>query len=526
MELKPHQQQAIATILKRLDEGANSQLAALPTGTGKTFLAVALSRSFERTLFVCHREELLRQTAETFNRVHPGLPVGFVAPGRHEIEAPFTVAMIQTLHRRKAKIDPAHFDLLVIDEAHHAMARTWRETAEHFEPKLRLGLSATPERLDGLSLETLFGEISFEMGIADAIEQGYLVPVLARQCLTSCSLEGVRTKAGDLNEQDLAKAIDNPLRNQFIVSKFQEHCAGRRAICFAVNLEHAANIADAFVDSGIPAAWISGACTDRAEKLQRFAAGEIQVMISVQVLTEGFDDPAVSAVLMARPTASRSLFCQMAGRALRLYPDKQNAVLLDFVDVAGKHRLASAWRFMGYTRPPKPGDDEPMTIGGEKKRRESTVISVDADRPICLLTPPPDIPDGFEYGACAWHFEPPTERQLQFLSELGYNVQETDFSRGQASAIISAQPPSANQLRLLANLGYDTSRDWTRAQASAAFEESKTKAMSLVKRIRKAGFQIEADGHVVKVEPYGRLTPVQRDWLNRNRSGLLLALRE
>jgi hypothetical protein len=216
----------------------------------------------------------------------------------------------------------------------------------------------------------------------------------------------------------------------------------------------------------------------------------------------------------------------MAGRALRLHPGKENAVLLDFVDLAGKHRLASAWRFMGYTRPPKPGDDEPMTIGGEKKRRESTVISVDADREINLLLPPPDIPDGFEYGACAWHFEPPTERQIQFLSELGYDVANNDFSRGQASAIISAQPPSANQLRLLQRLGFDVSVPWTRAQASQAFEESKVKAMSLVKRIRKAGFKIEADGHVVKVEPYGRLTTAQREWLTAHRSGLLLALRE
>ena len=155
MELKPHQVEAKATILKRMNEGATSQLCALPTGTGKTFLAVALSREFKRTLFCCHREELMRQTADTVNRVYPEVPVGFIAPGQCDIAPPFVVAMIQSLHRRRQQIPPDHFDLVVMDEAHHGMARTWRETAEHFTPKLRLGLSATPERLDGLSLETL-----------------------------------------------------------------------------------------------------------------------------------------------------------------------------------------------------------------------------------------------------------------------------------------------------------------------------------------------------------------------------------
>lgn len=526
MELRPHQIAAHEAIFKRLEEGATSQLCALPTGTGKTFLAVAVSRSFNRTLFCCHREELLRQTAETVNRVHPELPIGFVAPGQCDIAPPFVVAMIQTLHRRRQQIPPDHFDLVVMDEAHHGMARTWRETAEHFTPKLRLGLSATPERLDGLSLETLFGEISFEMTVGHAIEQGYLVPIHARQCLTSCSLTKVRTVAGDLNERDLADAIDVPERNAFIAQKYQEHCHGRRAIAFAVNIAHAEHIAEAFNAAGIVADWIVGYSLDRQEKLRRFSAGEIRVLASCQVLTEGFDDCGVAAVLLARPTTSKALFCQMIGRGLRLNEGKDNCVVLDFVDAAGKHRLASVWKFLGYTQPPEPGDDELMVMDGEKKRRESKVIAVDADRAINLLLPPPELLADFQYGRYAWHFEPPTEKQVAFLSELGYDVVNNDFSRGQASAIISAQPPSTAQLGLLQRLGYDTSQHWTRGQASAAFEESRIKAMALVKKIRDAGFQVEAQGHALRVEPYGRLSPVQRDWVSRNKTGLLLALRE
>jgi hypothetical protein len=338
-------------------------------------------------------------------------------------------------------------------------------------------------------------------------------------------LANVKTKAGELNEKDLADAIDHPERNRFIVAKYQQHCAGHRAIAFGVTIAHCQHIAEAFDAAGIAADWIAGSSPDRAEKLARFAAGEIQVLASCQVLTEGFDDCGVSAVLLCRPTMSRALFCQMIGRGLRLAEGKECCAVLDFVDVAGKHRLASVWKFLGYSRPPKP-DDEPMVMDGEKRRRESKVVAVDADRAINLLLPPPELPAGFAYGQHAWHFEPPTERQLAFLEQLGYNVRDNDFSRGQASAIISAQPPSAAQLRLLASLGYDVNQSWTRGQAAAAFEQAKTAAAAAVKKMRRAGFQVEAQGHALRVEPYMRLTPVQRGWLSRNKSGLLLALRE
>lgn len=522
MELKPHQIAAHDMILSRLADGADSQLCALPTGTGKTFLAVALSRSFNRTLFCCHREELVRQTAETVNRVFPELPVGFIAPGKQDIQQPFVVAMIQTLHRRREKIPADHFDLVVIDEAHHAMARTWRETAEHFKPRLRLGLSATPERLDGSDLSNLFSEISYEMTVGQAIEQSYLVPVLARQCLTSCSLSAVRTVGGDFNEGDLSAVVDCEERNRYIVERYQEHAPGRKAVAFCVSIAHAQHIAQAFQDAGIEADWLAGNSPDRQEKLKRFANGEIRVLASCQVLTEGFDDKTVDCVLLCRPTKSKSLFVQMIGRGLRLAPGKADCQVLDFVDASGKHRLATVWQFLGYTRKPK--EDEPLEMNGEKKKRESRVIAVDLEREVNLLLPPPEPP--VEFGAHQWHYEAATEKQTAFLGKLGYDVANNDYSRGQASVIISAQPPSIAQMRLLANLGYDTSQPWTRGQASIAFEESRNKAEASLSKIRKAGFKVSAVGSILHVEPRERLRPDQIDWISRHTSGLLMALRE
>jgi len=523
MELKPHQVAAHDAIFSRLSEGVDSQLCALPTGTGKTFLACEVSRSFQRTLFCCHREELVRQTAETMNRVYPALPIGFIAPGLHEIDAPFVVAMIQTLHRRKEKIPQDHFDLVVIDEAHHGMARTWRETAEHFTPRLRLGLSATPERLDGSDLSNLFSEISYEMTVAQAINQNYLVPVLARQCLTSCSLAKVRTTAGDFNEKDLSAAIDCQERNRFIVEKYREHAPGRKAVAFCVSIAHAQHIAEAFQEAGITADWLAGNSPDRQEKLQRFASGEIRVLASCQVLTEGFDDKTVDCVLLCRPTKSRSLFAQMIGRGLRLAEGKQDCLVLDFIDVSGKHSLATAWRFLGYPRQPK--DNEPLSSAeGEKKARESRVIAVDLEREINLLLPPPEIP--ITFGSHQWHYEPATEKQIAYLDSLGYDVVNGDYSKGQAAAIIGNHPAASWQLEKLAKLGYDISVPWTRAQFFKALEKSKDAMQSALLKIRRAGFQIEAHGRKVQITPKERLTLDQRAWLKKNKSGLLKALRD
>ena len=237
IQLKPHQVAARTAILDRLDQGVTSQLCALPTGTGKTYLAISVSQEFQRTLFIAHRAELIQQTVAAVERIAPDRQVGYVVQGRHEVDAPFVVAMVQTLANRLEKIPPDWFDLVVIDEAHHSSAKTYRTIADHFTPKLRLGLSASPERTDGADLSNLFSEISYQLSLAEAIESGYLVKPVARQCLTSCLLSGVKSLGGDLNERDLSVAVDVPERNTFIVEKYQEHAPGRRAIAFSVDIK-------------------------------------------------------------------------------------------------------------------------------------------------------------------------------------------------------------------------------------------------------------------------------------------------
>ena len=526
MELKPRQQEAYSAVFTALDRGIDRQLVSLPTGVGKTVLAAHIAKRFDRVLFLAHRQELIAQTARTMALVDPDRTQGRIEQGSHDLAGQFTIAMLPTVHRRLERIPPDSFDCVIVDESHHACSRTWREVLDHFQPRLRLGLTATPERLDGLALSNLFTEISYSMSLADAVNEAYLVPPSAIQCLTSVNISTVHTRGGDLAEDELAALVDDPARNAFIVAKYQQHAPGRRAICFAVSIAHAKHITEAFTEAGISADYVAGDSPDRAEKLARFASGEIQVLSSCMILVEGFDSPVVDCVLLARPTKSRSLFTQMLGRGLRLNPGKENCRVLDFVDVAGKHSLMSAWKFFGFTKPPK--QDEAFEIGDEekeKKERESRVKAIDLERPINLFLPP-EIPDAFRYGSAPWHREPATPKQLAFLEAQGYAVDTDDFSKGQASALIAAMPASTGQLRWLQQLGYDVSVDWTRQQATIALDDVKTRMSDALAKIRARGFSVSVSGsRRIVVGPNDRLDLIQRDWIEQHRKPLLFALK-
>jgi superfamily II DNA or RNA helicase len=523
MKLKPRQLEAQTAIFEALDRGVTRQLVSLPTGVGKTVLACHVACNHQSTLFLCHRQELLAQTAATMKRIAPDLEHGFIRPGEHRIEPEgFTIGMIQTVYNRLDRLHPDAFDCVIVDEAHHAASRTWREVLDHFQPRLRLGLTATPERLDGLALSNLFDEITYSMNLGDAVKEQYLVPPSAIQCLTSLNISEVHTRGGDFAENELANLVDDPARNAFIAEKYLEHCAGRKAIAFACNIAHAKNLVSACSDAGITAEWISGDDPDRTAKLERFARGEYQVLANFQILTEGFDDRSVDAILLCRPTKSKSLFAQMIGRGLRLNEGKTDCKVLDFVDNAGKHSLVTSWKFFGHTAPPT--SEAPLGIADEPRKKESRVAAIDLERQIDLLKPPPVI-DEFNYGSRDWHYQPATDKQLLFLSKLGYDVVTNDFSKGQAAGIIGGQPASMKQLRELADHGYDVSAEWTRGQASRALDESRDIMFIALDKIRSRGFKIAASGNQLKVDPIDQLDLIQRSWIDRNRKPLLSALR-
>jgi superfamily II DNA or RNA helicase len=480
MELKPRQQQAYDAVFTALNQGITRQLIALPTGVGKTVLGAHIAKNFQKTLFLAHRMELISQTATTMSRVAPEIPQGFIMQGRHD-PAPFTVGMIQTTYNRLNRISPDAFDCVILDECHHSAAKTWRAVADHFKPRLRLGLSATPERADGAPLSNLFDAIVYSMTLGDAVNENYLVPPKCVQISTQTNLDKVRCTAGDFNQGDLERTLNTPNRNRLIVDAYKKHGADRKAVCFTAGVQHAMDIAATFQSAGIAGDWISGDDPQRMEKLADFAAGKIQVLANAMLLTEGWDDPGTSAVLMARPTKSRSLYAQMVGRGLRLCEGKADCLLLDFVDSASRHNLLSAWRFFRQ---------EGIEVEGRPRNRRAQMAREKArdefgiepeygviERLLDILKPPPKVED-FSYGANEWHYTPASEKQLVMLQGYGFDIESTDWTKGQASAVIGNLAASHNQVKLLFALGFDVlSQTWTRQQATVAIERAKAKGI-------------------------------------------------
>lgn len=519
MPLKPRQQAAHDAVFERLSQGIGRQLVALPTGVGKTVLACHIARRFPRALFLCHRQELVEQTARTMARIDPDRAQGVIDPDAHRIE-PFTVGMIQTVHRRLDRIDPAAFDLIIIDEAHHAAARTWRQVADHFTPRLRLGLSATPERTDGAPLSNLFDEVTYSMTVAEAVAEGLLVEPTCLLCRSPADLSAVQSLGGDLNEGDLAELVNTPHRNRYVVGKYREHAADRRAVCFTAGVQHAQDLADAFQAAGITADWVSGGDPDRADKVERFAAGEFQVLCNAMILTEGWDDPGVEAVLLARPTKARTLYTQMIGRGLRLADSKRDCLIIDFVDNSGRHQLMSAWRFFGHPVPP--ADETPTRMGGGESREQLVAATpIEIQRFVNLLAPPEIT---FEYGQHEWHYAPATEKQLVLLAANGYDTEGTDWTRGQASQTIGNLPASNRQIWLLQASGYDTAAPWTRQQAGEALDEAARRMEAAAERMRRAGFTLSVVGRRLRVEPRDRLTDAQWAFITTHEAALVAYL--
>jgi superfamily II DNA or RNA helicase len=488
---RPHQLEAAGAVFKRLDEGVTRQLIEAATGTGKTFTAVHIAKCFKRVLFLVHREELLHQTIRALQDAgYSSDDIGVIWKNRQEENRRFVIGMVQTVHARLASIDPNKFELVIIDECHHATANTWRQVAEHFTPRLRLGLTATPERADGAPLNDLFDEITYSLNIRDAIERELLVKPVAIQTRTELSLERVKVRCGDFAGGELQAALDNDERNQLIVEKWQEHAADRKTLAFAAGIEHSKSLATVFQAEGIAADYIYGNDPDRARKLEAFSFGEIQVLSNAMLLTTGFDQPDVGAIVFARPTKSRPLYAQMLGRGLRLSPGKTDCTVLDFVDNTGKHSIVTAWNFFGHQRPSgdelrdcsQPVEIMPAEGKGEALKLKDVIVT---DRIIDLLQPPPEV-NPFSVGSRAWHREPATEAQIALLA--GHDVKAIGWTKGQAHAAINNLPITRNQRAALLARGFDVvTKPWTFAMADAAFKAAEERGVkpdwTLVQRV-------------------------------------------
>ena len=377
--LRPYQVAAVEAIRAGYRRGVRRPLLVLATGLGKTvtfgYLAVQAVNRGRRVLIVAHREELLGQAREKIRLIDPSADVGIVQAERDQSHAQIVVASIQTIARPDRLARLGHFALIVIDEAHHAAAPSYRSTLEALrafegEGPVVLGVTATPGRGDGVGLDSVFQEVVYEMGILDGIQGGYLVDLRAIRVGLNIDFSDLSTRGGDLDDGELGDALIAADAPEHVTRAYLEHASDRLAIVFTPTVAVARSMADALNEAGVPSAWVSGETPReaRAKILADLEAGRLRVVANCGVLTEGFDCPPVSCVITARPTKSVGLYQQMVGRATRLYPGKQDALILDVVGQAGRHDLVSAASLFGVS--PDTLDGRTVTEALEERQRE------------------------------------------------------------------------------------------------------------------------------------------------------------
>lgn len=306
----------------------------------------------KRGLIIAHRQELIDQPVERLRQIAPEWianiadrpRIGIVMAERNECNRQLTVATIQTLSSKK-RLDQllAHgpIDVLVVDETHHATAATYMklyQALKEVNPELKLlGVTATPQRADGDGLSKVFDHVAAKITIADLVKLGWLVKPRWLGIKTGISLAGVKSNNGDFVASQLAAAMDTPQGQRLIVESYQKFATERKAIAFTASVQGAHDLAAAFCKAGIRAQAIDASTPkeDRRTILGDFRAGRIQILTNCQVLTEGFDAPGTSCILMCRPTQSDGLYCQMIGRGFRpkagrALPD-EDCLILDFM---------------------------------------------------------------------------------------------------------------------------------------------------------------------------------------------------
>lgn len=505
--LREYQSQLLHDVFLLWSEaGVRRVLAQLPTGGGKTVIFASAAGQFtdrgHPVLVLAHREELLLQAKEKLEHV-TGQPVGLIKAGYpEERTAPIQVASVASLVNRA--LPPAA--LVIVDEAHHSAAQSYHQLLEQYPTAYILGVTATPARLDGRGFKDIYDRLVLGPQVRWAIDRGYLSPFKLFAAPKTVNTQGVKRTAGDYNARQLARAVDTSLVAGDLIEAWRTFAPGKKTVVFAVNVEHSMAIAKAYSAAGIPAEHLDGETPqgDRKAVLERFKAGETQVLSNCGLFAEGFDLPSVEAVQCVRPTQSLTFWLQMVGRSLRPHPGKEYAIVIDHTENWIVHGTpdrprhwslepvsldAGRWNVVcpdcHHVFRPLPGEQQPASYEWSPEHEEFRLV--------CRYTCPncaaqlevekwegqgePPLPRGLQTDRAAEIWEIPLDCDLQILAHL-YRL--VGFQRRAKrhftlqwlySSMVQQYPhigePELRECALL--MGLDDA--WARQWAALAFEK-------------------------------------------------------
>lgn len=344
MELRPYQIEAVEAILNQWREGIKKTLLVLPTGTGKTIVfAEVIRRAIlegGRVLILAHREELLQQAADKLARA-TGIIAGLEKAENHAAQGLFSVVIgsVQTLQNadRLAAFAVNDFSMIVVDEAHHAVSPSYRRVLDYFKNACVLGVTATADRGDKVNLGELFETVAYEYNLVRAVREGYLAKLKVQTIPLDIDLKSCRQAEGDFKLGDVANALDPYLEQ--IADVLANNYRNRKTVIFLPLIATSRKFLACLQARGIAAAEVNGQSADRREILEDFHNGKYQMLCNAMLLTEGWDEPAVDCIVCLRPTRIRALYAQIIGRGTRLFPGKENLLILDFLWHTERHDL-------------------------------------------------------------------------------------------------------------------------------------------------------------------------------------------
>ena len=350
-------------------EGAKRALVQAATGVGKTYLAAFDSKSYERVLFVAHREEILKQAAASFRNVRNSEDYGFFTGEEKSTDKSVIFASVATLGRSEYLSEkyfaPDYFQYLVIDEFHHAVNEQYQRIVKYFKPQFLLGLTATPERMDGRNIYELCDyNVPYEISLKDAINKGMLVPFHYYGIYDDTDYSGLHLIRGRYDEKELNETYIGNVHRHELIYKYYCKYGSKKALGFCCSRAHAEEMAKEFCERGIPSAAVysnaNGTYSEEREKaIEKLKSGEIRVIFSVDMFNEGVDITSVDMVMFLRPTESPIVFLQQLGRGLRRSKGKEYLNVLDFIgnyEKAGRVRFLLTGRTLGKNEYYNPAD--------------------------------------------------------------------------------------------------------------------------------------------------------------------------